>query len=190
VNLLFCVDNISSNLFCFKSYLKTNIDTPKRNRDVHYLGIAPSLWYACCTKCFGNWSCFCCLVCVWLIHGSLRCVLANHSFKRSVRWSRQAEGERKGLARNWKGFVVGTEASLYTFRALTRINPKDSDDGLQTQNHWLSALCPSSGIINTRKHNVSETGCFRPQTKGGRHLLCWVRWTGPWTMDEVEEPSN
>jgi hypothetical protein len=27
-----------------------------------------------------------------------------------------------------------------------------------TQNYWLSGLCPSSGILNTRKHNVPETG--------------------------------
>jgi hypothetical protein len=27
-----------------------------------------------------------------------------------------------------------------------------------TQNYWVSGLCPSSGILNTRKHNVSETG--------------------------------
>jgi hypothetical protein len=25
------------------------------------------------------------------------------------------------------------------------------------QNHWIPGLCPSSGILNTRKHNVSET---------------------------------
>jgi hypothetical protein len=27
-----------------------------------------------------------------------------------------------------------------------------------TQNYWVSGLCPSSGILNTRKHTVSETG--------------------------------
>jgi hypothetical protein len=27
-----------------------------------------------------------------------------------------------------------------------------------TQNYWVSGLCPSSGILNTGKHNVSETG--------------------------------
>jgi hypothetical protein len=27
-----------------------------------------------------------------------------------------------------------------------------------TQNYWVSGLCPLSGILNTRKHNVSETG--------------------------------
>jgi hypothetical protein len=27
-----------------------------------------------------------------------------------------------------------------------------------TQNYWISGLCPSSGILNTRKHNVSEIG--------------------------------
>jgi hypothetical protein len=27
-----------------------------------------------------------------------------------------------------------------------------------TQNYWVSGLCLSCGIVNTRKHNVSETG--------------------------------
>jgi hypothetical protein len=27
-----------------------------------------------------------------------------------------------------------------------------------TQNYWIFGLCPSSGILETRKHNVSETG--------------------------------
>jgi hypothetical protein len=27
-----------------------------------------------------------------------------------------------------------------------------------TQNYWVSGLCPSSEILNTRKHKVSETG--------------------------------
>jgi hypothetical protein len=27
-----------------------------------------------------------------------------------------------------------------------------------TQNYWVSGLCPSSEILNIRKHNVSETG--------------------------------
>jgi hypothetical protein len=27
-----------------------------------------------------------------------------------------------------------------------------------TQNLWVSGHCPSSGILTTRKHNVSETG--------------------------------
>jgi hypothetical protein len=26
-----------------------------------------------------------------------------------------------------------------------------------TQNYWVSGLCPSTGILNTRKHNVTET---------------------------------
>jgi hypothetical protein len=43
------------------------------------------------------------------------------------------------------------------------------------QNHWVSGLCPSSGILNPRKHNVSETViCFRPLVRWWRHLLCWV----------------
>jgi hypothetical protein len=27
-----------------------------------------------------------------------------------------------------------------------------------TQNQWDSVLCPSSGILNSGKHDVSETG--------------------------------
>jgi hypothetical protein len=30
--------------------------------------------------------------------------------------------------------------------------------GSHTQNYWVFELCPSSGILETRKHNVSETG--------------------------------
>jgi hypothetical protein len=29
---------------------------------------------------------------------------------------------------------------------------------IYTQNYWVSGLCLSSGIINNRKHDVSETG--------------------------------
>jgi hypothetical protein len=29
--------------------------------------------------------------------------------------------------------------------------------GYNTQNHWVSGRCPSSGILETRKHNRSET---------------------------------
>jgi hypothetical protein len=41
-----------------------------------------------------------------------------------------------------------------------------------TQNYWGSGLCPFSGIKKL-EHDVSETGCFRPQVKGERRLLCW-----------------
>jgi isochorismate hydrolase len=27
-----------------------------------------------------------------------------------------------------------------------------------TQNYWVSGLCPSSGILNIIKHNILETG--------------------------------
>jgi hypothetical protein len=27
------------------------------------------------------------------------------------------------------------------------------------QNYWAPGLCPSSSILETREHNVSETGC-------------------------------
>jgi hypothetical protein len=38
---------------------------------------------------------------------------------------------------------------------------------ISIQNYWVSGLCPSSRILNTRTHNVSETGCFRPQVREG-----------------------
>jgi hypothetical protein len=36
-----------------------------------------------------------------------------------------------------------------------------------TQNYWVSGLYPSSGILENRKHDVSENECFRFQVKGG-----------------------
>jgi hypothetical protein len=36
-------------------------------------------------------------------------------------------------------------------------------------------LFPSSRIVETIKHDVSETGCFRHPVSGGRHLLRCVR---------------
>jgi hypothetical protein len=35
-----------------------------------------------------------------------------------------------------------------------------------TQNYWVFGLCPLSSILETRKHNVSETGCFHSQVRG------------------------
>jgi hypothetical protein len=29
---------------------------------------------------------------------------------------------------------------------------------IYAQNYWVIGLCPSSGILGTREHNVSETG--------------------------------
>jgi hypothetical protein len=37
-----------------------------------------------------------------------------------------------------------------------------------TQNYWVFGLCPWFGILETRKHNVSETGSiFLPQVREG-----------------------
>jgi hypothetical protein len=36
-----------------------------------------------------------------------------------------------------------------------------------TQDYWGFWTFPLSGILETRKHDVSETGCFRPQVEGG-----------------------
>jgi hypothetical protein len=43
------------------------------------------------------------------------------------------------------------------------------------QNYWVFGLCPSSSVVETRKHNISETGSVSVLRCGqGRHLLCWV----------------
>jgi hypothetical protein len=36
------------------------------------------------------------------------------------------------------------------------------------QNYWVFVLCPSSGILGTRKHNVSETESVPSSGEGGR----------------------
>jgi hypothetical protein len=42
-------------------------------------------------------------------------------------------------------------------------------------------LCPSSGILETRKHNFSESGCFQPQVRGEDTYS---------VPDKVQKPSN
>jgi hypothetical protein len=37
------------------------------------------------------------------------------------------------------------------------LHHEDNDISL-SENYWVSGLCPLSGILNTIKHNVSETG--------------------------------
>jgi hypothetical protein len=34
-----------------------------------------------------------------------------------------------------------------------------------TQDYWFFWTSPSSGILETRKHDVSENGCFFPQVR-------------------------
>jgi hypothetical protein len=44
-----------------------------------------------------------------------------------------------------------------------------------SQNYWVLGLRPSSGILETRKHNVWKTGFVSVRRRGkGRHLLSWV----------------
>jgi hypothetical protein len=43
-----------------------------------------------------------------------------------------------------------------------------------TQIFWIFELCPSSGILETRKHNVSKLDLFPFSGEGGRYLLIWV----------------
>jgi hypothetical protein len=56
------------------------------------------------------------------------------------------------------------------------------------QNKWVSGLCPSTGILNTRKHNVSETGSVSvhrpppyPRTESDQvsETLCFIVYRMP-----------
>jgi hypothetical protein len=52
--------------------------------------------------------------------------------------------------------------------------PKGSDDGVlhfELQNYWVFLLCPTSGILEIRKHSVSETG----SVSFLRSLVQWLR---------------
>jgi hypothetical protein len=43
------------------------------------------------------------------------------------------------------------------------------------QNYWSFGHFPSSGILETRKSDVSETGSvFVLRYRGGTHLLSWI----------------
>jgi hypothetical protein len=41
-------------------------------------------------------------------------------------------------------------------------------NGSDIQNYWVLGLCPSSGILETRKHNVSETGSVSVLRREGK----------------------
>jgi hypothetical protein len=44
-----------------------------------------------------------------------------------------------------------------------------SDDGVyhsELMGFWTLSIVQYSKILKTREHNVSETGCFRPQVRG------------------------
>jgi hypothetical protein len=43
---------------------------------------------------------------------------------------------------------------------------RDMTIACNKQNRWVCELCPSPGIVNTRKHNVSETGSVSDFRRG------------------------
>jgi hypothetical protein len=53
-----------------------------------------------------------------------------------------------------------------------------------SQNYWVIGLCPSSGILETIKLNISETASVSVLRLRRRwHLLCWV-------LTSVSEDGN
>jgi hypothetical protein len=58
------------------------------------------------------------------------------------------------------------------------------------QNYWVCGLCPSSGIIITREHNVIEVSCF----EGSQQSRCPLTWGQEqiqiFTLALSEEPNR
>jgi hypothetical protein len=92
-------------------------------------------------------------------------------------------------------YSVICERSVHTkiiWRVLTMIH--------NIQNYWVSGLCPSSGILNTKNHNVSGTGsvsvirCFPLFTWERKLIQFPKRWVFFYlefrTMDKVKKASN
>jgi hypothetical protein len=46
---------------------------------------------------------------------------------------------------------------------------------LRVQKYWVFGFCPSSGILEARKHKFRKLDLFPSSDEGvGRHLLSWV----------------
>jgi hypothetical protein len=56
-----------------------------------------------------------------------------------------------------------------------------------TWSHWVSGLWPSSGILNTRKHNVSSKGNMEKQLDSFSETLCFLVFRVP---DDVPSPET
>jgi hypothetical protein len=80
-------------------------------------------------------------------------------------WKRKREGNRLPWG-------ISTETNMNNFSGCFALPV--SKLRIMSQNYWVSGLCPSSGILNTRKHDVSETGSFSVLRQRERHLLSWV----------------
>jgi hypothetical protein len=64
-------------------------------------------------------------------------------------------------------FVCYVSRSMNRFqRVLTMV--------YNTENYRVFGLCPSSGILKAREHNVSETGIVSVQRWRGSYILSWV----------------
>jgi hypothetical protein len=66
-----------------------------------------------------------------------------------------------------------------------------------TQNYWIFGFCPSSGILKTREHNVSETGSVSVLRKGETPTLLGPleranlnHWSGEYVSPPLIEDVN
>jgi hypothetical protein len=58
--------------------------------------------------------------------------------------------------------ILGYSLSIITYKSL----PTDSEKyKVEIQNYWIFGRFPSSGILENKKHDFWETGCFHSQVK-------------------------
>jgi hypothetical protein len=98
------------------------------------------------------------------------------SLSKSCRTGREyGIGQGKSVARNVVQQIMRRSDELLAGVPVLFYNSKYIRTNGITQNYWIFGLYPSSGILQTRKHNVSGNGSVFVLRWRGRHLLCWVR---------------
>jgi hypothetical protein len=95
---------------------------------------------------------------IWKILSAAGDVRVNRS--RTSSWLRRLSCMFLRLLLSWG--EIFNYSVRWIWRTLTMV--------YNTQNHWVSGLCPSFRILNARKHNVSETGSVSVFRGGERDI--------------------
>jgi hypothetical protein len=64
------------------------------------------------------------------------------------------------LVRDVFGIYIGIDSWVYSLECRTNVLSEPSPYEImrfRSKKYWVSGLCPSSGILNARKHSVSKT---------------------------------
>jgi hypothetical protein len=54
------------------------------------------------------------------------------------------------------------------------------------QNYWVFGLRPLPGILKTKEHDISETGCFHPQVRKYTELAHVACLTNPISLPSLD----